>query len=276
VILVVTLSCGSVWAAPGGGPANDDFRRATEISLPFAGSASTAAATLERDEPQPSCGAVDHTVWYGFTPAADTRVGLDSFGSDYDTVLAIYAGSRLSKLVEVACNDQATEMTADFVARNESRVFIWLTAGTTYRIQVGGWQGSSGSLVMNGAEMPGAEEVRYDQPATGALAFCGSLGLGNAGGGCVQLALGDTTLDLAVTDDVLGPVSAFYEIRDEFHGFVAGGIVCGSTSDVFVPYGAFYVRVWVGPVGEQATCGTPPALATTGSVAAAYHYVPAV
>ena len=101
---------------------------------------STVQATSFGD-PVPDC--VDgfgHGVWYQFTAPVTGQLIVDTFGSDFDTGLAIYTGS-CDALTEVACNDDTGGVT--------SQVTIPTTAGTTYFILVGGYGSDAGNLVLH-------------------------------------------------------------------------------------------------------------------------------
>jgi Thrombospondin type 3 repeat len=114
---------------PPPGPENDDFAGASTISdLPYTAAQSTIGATLEPFEPNFTCAPVVSTVWYSFTPGTDVRIDADTFGSDYDTVLAAFTGSGLGDLQRVGCNDQA--------GGNQSRLILNLTGGRTYFFQI--------------------------------------------------------------------------------------------------------------------------------------------
>jgi hypothetical protein len=105
----------------------------------------TSAATMEPDEPSPSlgdCAGVSKTVWYTFTPATSVILQGDTFGSSFDTVLAVYTEASLPTLTNVDCNDDAG------VESLQSQVILSAMGGVTYRFQVGGFPGTdeSGSL----------------------------------------------------------------------------------------------------------------------------------
>jgi len=136
-------------------PANDNLSAATNASpLPFTdGPFATDAATTEAGEPVPSCDfgvyAVSNTVWYKFTPAADTFLAADTLGSNFDTLIAAYSGPAVSPtfagLSFVGCNDHAND---NF---GTSRLTFSASAGTTYYFQVGGFLccGGAGDLAFN-------------------------------------------------------------------------------------------------------------------------------
>lgn len=122
------------------GPSNNCFSTAQAFtSKPQTWTQSTNGATLESGEPRP-CGSIGDTVWYRYSQSTTGSVAFDTIGSGYDTVLAAYTGSSLSSLSNVACNDDYSGL--------QSRVAFTATAGTTYWIQVGGYNGASGSLTL--------------------------------------------------------------------------------------------------------------------------------
>src|SRR5207247_7076569 len=79
-------------------PPNDNFSGATVIStgsVPFTANGVNYAATTEGTDPFASCGsnaAPLNTLWYRFTPPADTTISVDTIGSGYDTILSAYTG----------------------------------------------------------------------------------------------------------------------------------------------------------------------------------------
>ena len=93
----------------------DDFDAPLAISnVPFVNNvASTFEATTAWDDPLPSCGNfgaiyMTDTLWYEYTPSTTQRLQLDTEGSGYDTVIAIYTGTR-GNLTEIACNDDTDD-----------------------------------------------------------------------------------------------------------------------------------------------------------------------
>lgn len=140
IILGLQLLPRVALAAP---PVNDAFADAVVASdpLPFTDSVSTTEATLEPGEPRLGdvCGfGVRHTVWYQYTPAADTVLSANTFGSNFDTVLGVWSGTDLASLSQVACNDD----TENF----QSSVVFVAEMGTQYNFQIGGFAGDSGML----------------------------------------------------------------------------------------------------------------------------------
>ena len=127
-------------------PPNDDITGAIVIGeIPFTHTEKTSLATTAYDDP--FCAGWGRSVWYSFTPSADTRVEINTFGSNYDTTLSVYTGTRGS-LAQIACNDNAGWS-------HQSRVRFDALAGTTYWIMASSYYGTSGGqLVLNALEAP--------------------------------------------------------------------------------------------------------------------------
>ncbi|MBI4493220.1 MAG: IPT/TIG domain-containing protein [Chloroflexi bacterium] len=121
---------------------NDTFAAASALSVPGSASGTTRLATTEAGEPNPSCGyQVGKTVWYRLVPGASGILAASTLGSDFDTVLAVYSGSSLASLSELACDDESG-------GSGTSRLTLAVAAGQTYYLQLGGWYGASGSFTL--------------------------------------------------------------------------------------------------------------------------------
>jgi hypothetical protein len=188
-------------------PANDDFGDATEITaLPFIDNLNTSEATTEPDEPaDPNDPAVcfigGHTVWYKFTPSQNMRINANTFGSDYDTGIAVFTGSTIDALSLVLCNDDA--VTGQFV---QSNVNFDAVAGTSYYFMVGSCCGSDGGNLV----------FRVDVSP--------ELGLTIDPTGSVNAATGEVTISGTITcaEPVSGTLDGF--IRQRFgRVFLTGG-----------------------------------------------------
>lgn len=113
--------------------ANDDLTGATTITaLPFTdGPLDISNATRNPDEPTSNCafGGFITTVWYKFIPAEDMRVIVDTRGSDFDRVLAVWTESAFGFL-EMDCENSFGEI-------GQTRQMAFQAArGQTYFIQV--------------------------------------------------------------------------------------------------------------------------------------------
>jgi hypothetical protein len=126
-------------------PTNDDFNTAVVIStLPFSTTLSTIEATTAADDPD--CAGTGPTVWYRFTPTTNIRITANTFGSNYDTTLSVYTGTR-GTLNQIACNDDFNSV--------QSQVTFDARAGVTYSFMVGAFaSGPGGNLVFSVAEAP--------------------------------------------------------------------------------------------------------------------------
>src|SRR5207237_987597 len=98
-------------------------------------SADTTAASREVGEPTIVGNAGGRSLWYVWTAPASGSVTVDTHGSAFDTILAVYTGSSLSGLGKLVENDDTSDTT--------SSVTFVATAGVSYRIQVDGYNGTS-------------------------------------------------------------------------------------------------------------------------------------
>jgi hypothetical protein len=126
-------------AAP---PANDSFANSVVISAGGGQvSGTNVEATKETGEPNHDGKLGGKSVWWTWTPSTGSSVTIDTIGSNFDTVLAIYTGTSVNALTPVASNDDAA---GGFT----SRVAFTAIAGTAYRIAVDGYDGDSGSITL--------------------------------------------------------------------------------------------------------------------------------
>jgi hypothetical protein len=164
-IVGMVLVLGLVLAAPAPAvaapPANDDFDNAVAFTaVPFEDTEDTTEATVAADDP--TCIVpFTNTVWYSVTLAAATEIAVDTFGSDYDTVLSAWTGPR-GALTQVACNDDSGGL--------QSRIAFTAEAGVTYYLLVGTYPESpSGTLVLHGQVLPPAVTLAITIDTTGSV-----------------------------------------------------------------------------------------------------------
>jgi hypothetical protein len=146
VLAAITLALLQTSTAVAAPPGNDDFDSAVVISaLPFTDSVDTTEATTAADDPE--CAGNGHTVWYSFTAPTEMGIEANTFGSDYDTTLSVYTGSR-GALAQIRCNDDAADSL-------QSRVRFNASAGVTYFFMVGSFFDSpGGNLVFSVEQIP--------------------------------------------------------------------------------------------------------------------------
>ncbi len=162
-------------------PANDDFAGAITVSGASGATTGTNVnATEEAGEPgvaQPLEQAqenTNNTVWWKWVAPGTGSFEFDTFGSGFDTVMGIFtsSGSGVANLAEIGSNDDADSTT-------ESKVGFHAVSGTTYYVQVGGFQQSGeGPLTLNWG--PGIPNDSF-LDATPLSGDSGSLNPSNAG-----------------------------------------------------------------------------------------------
>jgi hypothetical protein len=65
-------------------PSNDNFSSRMAITaLPFDNAQNMTNATLETNEPVPSCTTLSRSVWYSYTPSVTRVVRADTLGSNF-------------------------------------------------------------------------------------------------------------------------------------------------------------------------------------------------
>lgn len=135
----------SLTAALGGGspPPNDNFASRTALSgATNSVSGATDNATKESGEPNHAGNPGGRSAWWSWTAPSDGSYTLDTFGSAFDTLLAVYTGSAVNALTAVASNDNSG-------GTLQSRVTFTAVGGTTYQIAVDGFGGSFGRVQLS-------------------------------------------------------------------------------------------------------------------------------
>src|SRR5439155_253471 len=102
-------------------------------------------ASKESGEPSHAGNTGGQSVWYTWTAPVSASVTIDTIGSSFDTLLAVYSGTSVSPLSAIASND-------DIVAADghvPSSVMFAGVAGTTYQIAVDGFGGATGGVTLN-------------------------------------------------------------------------------------------------------------------------------
>lgn len=124
-------------------PFNDNFANAIALQGDTVStSGSNVGASRELGEPLHAGNTSSASVWWTWTASRAGTVNIDTVGSDFDTILAIYTGQAVNALTEIGSND-------DSGGGLQSRVVFQATQGTTYRIAVAGFNNASGSIKLN-------------------------------------------------------------------------------------------------------------------------------
>jgi len=115
-------------------PSNDHFTNS--LKVPVTGDyylANNRRATTEMLEPDhDSVPSADHSLWWKYTATSSTNVLVDSGGSDFRAIVAVYTNTTLATLQPVASAAGGVERFGPFVRFNT-------TAGTTYHVAVAGF-----------------------------------------------------------------------------------------------------------------------------------------
>lgn len=119
-------------------PANDAFTAAQVIS----GNSGTAngsnvGATKEVNEPNHAANPGGKSVWYQWTAPSSGVWQFETVGSSFDTLLAVYTGTSVSNLTQIAANDDIVGATNTI-----SRLSFAAVGGTVYKIAVDGFNSS--------------------------------------------------------------------------------------------------------------------------------------
>jgi len=139
--------------APPPPPSNDLFSSAQALPRKRSAVASgtTFEATKEAGEPSHAGNEGGASIWFKWTPRKLGLASLDTSGSSFDTVLAVYTGTSVTNLTEVASDDDSP-----FV--DQSAVRFVAHPGATYRIAVDGFnvfgEPPGGEVRLNLAEKP--------------------------------------------------------------------------------------------------------------------------
>jgi hypothetical protein len=140
-LLTTVLLFPATWSQA---PPNDALLNATPITgTTNRVTGTNVGATKETGEPNHANDAGGKSVWWSWTAPADGIVTLDTIGSSFDTLLAVYTGDTVTNLWLVASND-------DIGSQNLASVVAFsAVGGTTYKIAVDGCRGDSGNIALD-------------------------------------------------------------------------------------------------------------------------------
>ncbi len=101
-----------------------------------------AGATKEIGEPNHAANPGGKSLWWTWTAPGSGAVKLTTAGSDFLNALAVYTGGGVSHLTLIAMNLAG-------VGTNTSQVAFPAVSGTTYHFAMDGFNGATGSVVLN-------------------------------------------------------------------------------------------------------------------------------
>jgi hypothetical protein len=126
-------------------PRNDNFTNAFVLTgAALRTNGSNLYGTREPGEPVHAGKSGETSVWWRWTAPASGAYAISTAGSSFDTVLAVYRGSNVSNLIEVASNDDLDP----FNAMLTSSVTFDATNGQLFWIAVDGFDGAAGSIAL--------------------------------------------------------------------------------------------------------------------------------
>jgi len=125
---------------------NDNFANARLLEdFSFLDKSSSSSATRETGEPAHAGQTAAKSLWWKWTAVGNGRLQVNTKGSSFDTVLAVYTGASLAALKPVTSNDNVA------TSVKYSQVDFTTTRGTTYYFAVDGKSGASGAITLTGA-----------------------------------------------------------------------------------------------------------------------------
>jgi hypothetical protein len=114
--------------------------------------------TREPGEPRHDNRNGTHSGWLSWTAPASGICTMDTFGSSFDTVLAVYTGTVVSNLLKIASNDDAN------LDVTQSRLTFNATNGVTYQIAVDGFAATAFGRIVFQATLPNPYPIIVTQP----------------------------------------------------------------------------------------------------------------
>jgi Ca2+-binding RTX toxin-like protein len=125
-------------------PANDNFVSATAISSANGSQVgNNLSATKEVGEPAHAGNAGGRSIWFTWTAPEDGVYVFDTLPSSFDTLLAVYSGSGVDTLTEVASNDDAPGLES-----SRSLVVFSASKDMVYAVAVDGFGGKGGRVIL--------------------------------------------------------------------------------------------------------------------------------
>jgi hypothetical protein len=242
--------------------ANAALFTATTVNGTIAGTASgnNVFYTAEPGEPNPAGVSLPNSAWWQFTAPADGTVTVSTLqgqggAEDFGTTLGVYTGAAVASLTSVGENYQ-TSGTLNGVPV-ESQVTFQATGGTTYYIDVCGFNDGNGNLSDGDINLALSEDVTTSLALTDNAA--------TDGGGPVTLTATLSAFDVqgmaqSATGDNLGTVQ-----------FQDGGVNVGAPQPVTLANGVFSASftTTLPDTGTQAVTadfgGTPDATASVSN-----------
>lgn len=131
-------------------PSNDALADALPLTVGETYTGSTLGATVEPYENWAEYYGAGASVWYRIEPMAAGTITLDTFGSDFDTVLFVgYAWPDFPASVELLNWVEFNDDAEDVMGLQSQVSFSYDPANGDYYVAVGGFDGITGNYVLN-------------------------------------------------------------------------------------------------------------------------------
>ncbi len=128
---------------PSTAPSNTFAGRTALTGANVSASGNSNGATKQPGEPAHAGNTGGKSVWWKWTAPRSGQVTIDTAGSNFDTLLAVYKGTSLNTLSLVKSNNNHSAIAP------RSRVIFNAVAGTVYAIAVDGVGGASGAVKLS-------------------------------------------------------------------------------------------------------------------------------
>lgn len=138
-----TIASGNVQLSLSLAPSNDLLAKATVVtggSLLIEGFNNNAGKEIGESDHAGNSGG--RSVWFDYVAPADGMVVVDTVGSEFDTLLAVYTGNAVGALSNITANDNLGGTIFS------SRVVVLASAGESYKIAVDGKDGAFGNFTI--------------------------------------------------------------------------------------------------------------------------------
>jgi len=116
-----------------------------------------SGATKESGEPNHAGNAGGKSLWWTWTAPSSGPATLNTADSNFRNALAVYTGGAVSNLTMIAANLAG-------LGTNTSQVAFSAFSGTTYHFAVDGFNGATGSVVLNLSLSPPTASISLSQP----------------------------------------------------------------------------------------------------------------
>jgi hypothetical protein len=141
-VLLALIALALAAPSAGASPTNDNLDSASPLAIGYQGPFPSTGATKEEGEPNHAGKPGGASIWFAWTAPTTGRARITACGQEpLDTVLAVYTGTTVASLTQVASNDDSLH---NLGCGRTSSVAFTATQGTTYRVAVDAVNGQGG------------------------------------------------------------------------------------------------------------------------------------